>query len=84
MQFKNFEGETTMEKYQEIASKINFAFEFIKANFDKEELKEFLDYVEQVDTVLPLVNPEAWDNHYQDIEKAKKRVKALLNIIGVE
>ena len=80
MQFK----ETTMEKYQEIASKINFAFEFIKANFDKEELKEFLDYVEQVDTVLPLVNPEAWDNHYQDIEKAKKRVKALLDIIDVE
>ena len=80
MQFK----ETTMEKYQEIASKINFAFEFIKANFDKEELKEFLDYVEQVDTVLPLVNPEAWDNHYQDIEKAKKRVKTLLDIIDVE
>ena len=80
MQFK----ETTMEKYQEIASKLNFAFEFIKANFDKEELKEFLGYVEQVDTVLPLVNPEVWDNHYQDIEKAKKRVKALLNIMNVE
>ena len=80
MQFK----ETTMEKYQEIASKINFVFEFVKANFDKEELKEFLDYIKQVDTVLPLVNPEVWDNHYQDIDKAEKRVKALLNIIDVE
>jgi len=84
MQFKNFEGKTTMKKYQEIASKLNFAFEFIKANFNKEELKEFLDYIKQVDTVLPLVNPEVWDNHCQDIDKAEKRVKALLNIIDVE
>jgi len=84
MQFKNFGDETAMKKYQEIASKLNFAFEFIKANFDEEELKEFLDYIKQVDTVLPLVNPEVWDNHYQDIEKAEKRVKVLLSVINTE
>ncbi|RLE06572.1 hypothetical protein DRZ78_04470 [Candidatus Aerophobetes bacterium] len=84
MQLKNFEGKTTMEKYQQLAFRVNLVFTFAKALFDKKELQEFLDYVEQVDTVLPLVNPEVWNNHYQDIEKAKKRVKALLNIMDVE
>ena len=69
------------EEYLSLAFRLNFIFEFVQNLFSEEELKEFLDYIEQVDTTLPLTNPTLWDNHYHDIDKARKRVKALLVVM---
>ena len=71
------------EEYLDLAFRLNFIFEFVRNLFSEEELKEFLDYIEQIDTTLPLVNPALWDNNYQDIKKARKRVKALLSMVKI-
>jgi len=73
--------ESNIERYREIACRINHAFEFVRSLLKEQELEEFLDYIEQVDTVLPVINPETWDLHYNDIDKARKRAKLLLNIV---
>jgi len=71
------------EEYLSLAFRLNFIFEFVRNLFSEEELKEFLDYIEQADTTLPLTNPTMWDNHYHDIDKARERVKALLSMVEV-
>ena len=50
--------ESNIERYREIACRINHAFEFVRSLLKEQELEEFLDYIERVDTVLPVIKPE--------------------------
>ena len=76
--------ENNIERYQEIARRVNLAFEFVRSLLKEEELKEFLDFIEQVDVLLPVTDPSTWDRHYKDIDQARGRVKLLLNIVRQE
>lgn len=76
--------ENNIERYQEIARRVNLAFEFVRSLLKEEELKEFLDFIEQVDVLLPVTDPSTWDRHYKDIDQARRRVKLLLNIVRQE
>jgi len=77
-------AESDVERYREIACRINHAFEFVRSLLKEQELEEFLDYIERVDALLPVTEPETWDLHYNDIDKARRRVKLLLNIVKYE
>ena len=77
-------AERNINRYQEIARRVNLAFEFVRSLLKEEELKEFLDFIEQVDVLLPVTDPSTWDRHYKDIDQARRRVKLLLNIVRQE
>jgi len=77
-------AEKNVNRYQEIARRVNLAFEFVRSLLKEEELKEFLDFIEQVDVLLPVTDPSTWDRHYKDIDQARRRVKLLLNIVRQE
>ncbi len=69
----------TLEELNEIAKRISIAYEGVSAVISKEEVENFAKYVEEQDTMMPLLNPTNYMNGgHENLQKVHKRIEALL------
>jgi len=67
------------QKLMQTAVKINEAYKCIN-KLPIDELKEFLSYINCVESVHSMVDPAQYDEIYDQLRKAEKRARILLSL----